>query len=418
MSAASRGKNGQRFGDETIWKGKYVLITGGGGYFGLQFCRKVLELGATQVRIFDLRCPESALKSLSHDFPTGVVFIEGDIRKYEMVKKAVTGTDIVYHVASFGMSGGDMLRDALAKEINVGGTKNVIQAALESYEISPDHPTTAVIFTSTCNVIFNGVTPLLGVDETYPYPPLDAYMDAYSKTKRLAEEEIINANGKELNASLRLSTCSLRSTGIYGEGEERHFGRVIKMLRQGLCVFSFGDPSALTEWVYIGNLVYAHLLAGEKLLQQNVKSVIAGKTYFISDWEPVNQWEFFRPLIEGLGYTFPRIRLPESLMFFTAWIFEIIFLSWIGRTFPHQPFLTRMEVAKITCPHYFSVERAKKELGYEPLVKMKDAMARTVKEVQILEEEHRRKCALEASSSHRYWILLVLVAVFLVYVVL
>jgi len=65
-------------------------------------------------------------------------------------------------------------------------------------------------------------------------------MDAYSKTKRLAEELIVAANGKQLDgsSSQRLATCSLRSAGIYGEGEERHFTRVLKVGTQVDCNFA------------------------------------------------------------------------------------------------------------------------------------------------------------------------------------
>ena len=42
----------------------------------------------------------------------------------------------------------------------------------------------------------------------------------------------------------------------------------------------------------------------------------AGEVYFITDGNPVNSFEFLRPLIEGLGYPYPRITLPYTLMYF------------------------------------------------------------------------------------------------------
>eukprot|EP01102_Stenamoeba_stenopodia_P011439 TRINITY_DN3513_c0_g1_i4.p1 TRINITY_DN3513_c0_g1~~TRINITY_DN3513_c0_g1_i4.p1 ORF type:complete len:391 (+),score=64.90 TRINITY_DN3513_c0_g1_i4:45-1175(+) len=362
--------------DRSLWVGKDVLITGGGGYFGMRLCNKLLSLGVKKVRIFDLRRPDAALSAIKKPDSDRVEFIGGDIRDYSVVKKAVTGTDVVFHVASFGMSGGDMLKEPLVHAINVGGTESVIKAVLETGS-DGSNPCTTLVFTSSCNVVFDGVTPLLGVDESYPYPPISSYMDAYSKTKRLAEELVVGANGKSVGgpgSSHKLASCSLRSAGIYGEGEQRHFTRVLKALRQGVCLFTFGDPKSLVEWVYIDNLVYAHLLAAEKLMKSGSTGVVGGKCYFISDWEPVNQWEFFRPMIEGLGYKYPTLQLPEKLLFTIARVCELVYHSPIGKIFPHEPFMTRMEVAKIACPHYFSTERASKELGYKPLVTMKEGL--------------------------------------------
>jgi len=97
-----------------------------------------------------------------------------------------------------------MLKEPLVHAINVGGmhdkrvligdnqpshlkgTENVIKAALES---GSTNPCTSIVFTrydtdvtmlvssltnlcSSNNVVFDGVTPLLGVDESYPYPPI------------------------------------------------------------------------------------------------------------------------------------------------------------------------------------------------------------------------------------------------------
>ncbi len=106
--------------------------------------------------------------------------------------------------------------------------------------------------------------------------------------------------------------------GIYGEGEERHLPRVVKMLQMGLIRFVVGATNSLVEFVYVDNLVQAHMRAAQAMQR------CSGRAYFISDGEPINNFVFFRPLIEGLGYTYPTLRIPYALAMRTAHLIEIV----------------------------------------------------------------------------------------------
>jgi len=48
----------------------------------------------------------------------------------------------------------------------------------------------------------------------------------------------------------------------------------------------------------------------------------AGQPYFISDWEPINNFLFFRPLLDLYGYSYPTLQLPVTLMFYLALCIE------------------------------------------------------------------------------------------------
>ena len=53
-------------------------------------------------------------------------------------------------------------------------------------------------------------------------------MDHYSRTKSLAEQKVLGANGRTVgDGGKRLRTCALRCAGIYGEGEQRHLPRIV-----------------------------------------------------------------------------------------------------------------------------------------------------------------------------------------------
>ena len=54
------------------------------------------------------------------------------------------------------------------------------------------------------------------------------HVDNYSRTKSVADKAVLEANGREVkNSDGHLSTCALRCAGIYGEGEQRHFPRIV-----------------------------------------------------------------------------------------------------------------------------------------------------------------------------------------------
>ncbi|XP_040897450.1 short-chain dehydrogenase/reductase family 42E member 1 [Toxotes jaculatrix] len=325
------------------------LITGGCGYFGFRLACSLHKKGA-KVILFDTVPP-------IQDTPEDIVFVQGDIRDYAQVERAISDVDCVFHIASYGMSGREQLNRHLIEAVNVEGTHNILKACVE-------HGVPRLVYTSTFNVVFGGQVIENG-DESLPYLPLHLHPDHYSRTKSLAEMAVLKANGTALKESSGvLRTCALRPAGIYGPGEQRHLPRIVGYIEKGIFRFVYGKPSSLVEFVHVDNLVLSHELAAEALtLEKQHRS--AGQAYFISDGRPVNNFEFFRPLVEGLGYPFPKLRLPISLIYFFAFLTEMIH-HLIGPFYNFQPLLTRTEVYKTGVTHYFSMAKAKAELGYEP----------------------------------------------------
>ncbi|XP_066413610.1 short-chain dehydrogenase/reductase family 42E member 1 isoform X1 [Molothrus aeneus] len=347
-SVPAHGAKGKRMEEGNAAKER-VLITGGGGYFGFRLGCAIYQKGV-DVILFDVVKPLQTM-------PEGMKFMQGDICCLSEVEEALRDVICVFHIASYGMSGREQLNRKLIEDVNVKGTENVIQAC-KSRGVS------SLVYTSTYNVIFGGQVIENG-DESLPYLPLHLHPDHYSRTKSLAEMKVLEANGAELgNGRGVLRTCALRPAGIYGPGEQRHLPRIVSYIERGLFRFVYGDPLSLVEFVHVDNLVQAHVLASEAL-RASKQHIAAGQAYFISDGRPVNNFEFFRPLVEGLGYKFPTLRLPLSLVYFFAFFTEIVHFL-VGHVYNFQPLLTRTEVYKTGVTHYFSMEKARKELGYEP----------------------------------------------------
>jgi len=361
-------------------EGRSYLVTGGGGYFGYRLLSRLVADGADKVRVLDVREPaqewvDALPPDLQEKIAQRVEFMKADIRDRAAVWKAVDGMDVVFHVASFGMSGREQLQREKIMAINVGGSQTLVDACI-------DCSVPVLIYTSTTNVVFAG-NELANKDETQPYLPLDKHVDYYSRTKSIAEQTILAANGTPLKKARsdhrdRLLTCAIRAAGIYGEGEERHLPRIVGLIKKGLFCFTIGTPDSKVEFVYVDNLVHAHILASAQLYHNDLEeSKCAGRSYFISDWEPVNNFQFFRPLLELYGYSYPSLNLPVSLMFYLAFGIELVH-RLVGQIYNFQPLLTRAEVYKVGVTHYFSPDHSKNDLGYQPLVSMKEGMGRVL----------------------------------------
>ncbi|KAM9843330.1 putative short-chain dehydrogenase/reductase family 42E member 2 [Aulostomus maculatus] len=326
-----------------------VLVTGGGGYFGFRLGRALARQGMTVV-LLDLNKPPC-------EVPDGAVFYQNDIRDYSSLYKVCEGVDCVFHTASYGMSGPEQLKKEQVESVNVEGTNNVINACKE-------RSVPRLVYTSTINVVFAG-EPIEDGDETsVPYVPPDAHIDHYSRTKAIAEQMVLSANGCSLKGGGLLRTCVLRPCGIYGPEERRHLHRVMVNVERRFFSFRFGDPQARMNWVHVDNLVLAHTLAAEALTLKR-SCIASGQVYFINDGVSVNLFEWLTPLFERLGHSRPLISLPASLIYSAAILVE--YLHVVLRPVVDVPLLfTRSEVRTIAVSHTFKIDKARRELSYCP----------------------------------------------------
>jgi hypothetical protein len=77
----------------------------------------------------------------------------------------------------------------------------------------------------------------------------------------------------------------------------------------------------------------------------------------------VDNFDFLNPIVKARGAEVPKLVVPVALALGVAWASE---LGW--RLFGIEPFLTRAEVLKVGRTHYFQINKAKRELGYDPLI--------------------------------------------------
>ncbi|XP_020655249.3 putative short-chain dehydrogenase/reductase family 42E member 2 [Pogona vitticeps] len=327
-----------------------ALVTGGGGYFGYHLGCALASQGV-RVILFDRHKPR-------WEIPNKAVFIQGDVRDHDAVFKACEGVDCVFHAASYGMCGSEQLeKEEEIESINVGGTKVVI-------EVCKKRSISRLIYTSSVNVVFGGTDIEDGDEETVPYILLEKEVDHYSRTKAIADQMVLGANGTLLKGGDKLQTCVLRPPGIYGPEEQKHIPRVVGNIQRRLLSFKFGDPNTLMNWIHISNLIQGHLLAAVALTADK-DYIASGQPYYIHDGENVNFFEWIAPLYEKLGFQKPWIHLPTYLVLMAATFLEYAHLL-LKPVVSFTPFLTKREVMKLLITHTFRIDKAQKELGFYP----------------------------------------------------
>ncbi|CAL5384382.1 unnamed protein product [Camellia sinensis] len=355
---------------------KTFVVAGGLGFVGSSLCLELLRRGAHQVRTFDLRTTSPCSH---HLFNKGVHCIPRDVTRKQDVQKALHGADCVFHRASYGMSGKEMLQFGRVDDVNINGTCHALEACVE-------HGVKRLVYVSTYNVVFGGKEIING-NETLPYFPLDDYVDPYSRNKCIAKQLVLKSNGRPLNRKKNgnLYTCAIRPAAIYGPGEERHLPRIINLSKLGLLPFKIDEERAKSDWVYINNLVLALILASMGLLddipQREGHPIAAGQPYFISDGSPVNSFEFLRPLLQSLEYDLPKRSLAVSHALVLGMIFQLVYTilyPWLNQWWLPQPLMLPTEVPRVGVTHYFSFLKAKEELGYVPMVSPQEGMAATI----------------------------------------
>jgi len=325
-----------------------VLVTGGSGFVGANLVSTLLDRGY-HVRSFD-RAP-----SPLPEHPQLEV-LQGDICDPGIVAAAVDGIDTVFHTAALiELLGGASATDEYRQRsfaVNVGGTENLIRAAQVA-------GVKRFVYTSSNSVVMSGKR-IAGGDETLPYT--DRFNDLYTETKVVAERFVLSQNGVG-----GMLTCAIRPSGIWGRGDQTMFRKIFESMVAGHVKVLIGRKSAKLDNSYIHNLIHGFILAAQHLVPDGTAP---GQAYFINDGEPINMFEFARPVIEACGQRWPRLRISGAVV-------RSVMSAWQRLHFrfglPRPP-LEPLAVERLYLDNYFSIAKAERDLGYRPLFTTEQAM--------------------------------------------
>jgi nucleoside-diphosphate-sugar epimerase len=219
-----------------------------------------------------------------------------------------------------------------------------------------------LIFTSSPSVVFDGLD-LADADESLPYG--DEIPSFYAATKAIAEAAVLKADDL-----MGLRTIALRPHLVWGPGDTHLIPRVIERARKGRLRI-LGEGKNRVDLTYIDNVVDAHLLAEQSLVERPDSS--GGRAYFITNGEPVELWTWINDLLGRLEI--PKVErtigLPAARRLGAGCEF-----IWTALRLRGEPPMTRFVASELAKDHWFSIERAKRELRYLPRVSMVDGLER------------------------------------------
>lgn len=326
-----------------------IIVTGCGGFLGSEVVRQLIDRGDEVIGI-----SRSAYPNL---VDAGMVHRRGDLSDAAFVNQAFQlpngkPIDAVVHTAAVAGVWGSA---SFYERNNVSSTQNVI-AGCKSASIPK------LVFTSSPSVTFDG-DDQVNIDESVGYP--NRWLCHYPRTKAMAEQAVLEA---DQTGGLR--TVALRPHLIWGQQDPHLLPRVVQRARSGRLRI-VGDGTNLVDTVHVVNAAAAHLDAIDALSKQ--PDLAAGRSYFISQDDPVNCWDWISQICELAGVTPPRRQISFQAAYRLGHVLELTYKA-IGRQ--SEPPMTRFVAAQLAKHHYFDISAARERLGFRVRVSMEEGMGR------------------------------------------
>jgi len=303
------------------------VVTGATGCIGNVLVRELLRKDK-EVRVLIRSTSDiSSLEGLEIEKAVG------DIHNTDSLIKAFRGADTVYHLAAMiSIMPGDR---ALIRNVNLEGTRNVIDACLKC-------GVKRLVYTSSIHALKE---PPMGtvIDESMPFEP-NNNRGEYDRSKALASLEVVKA------AQNGLDSVIVCPTGVLGPYDFR-----ISAMTQTFIDFARSKMKMTINGAYdfvdVRDVAVGHILAAEK-----------GKTgeKYILSGQRVTMDEMMSMLNEISGIQPPKYKVPIWLAK-TAGIFTPVYYKLANKT----PRFTSYSINTLRSNSYISSEKASRELGYK-----------------------------------------------------
>jgi nucleoside-diphosphate-sugar epimerase len=315
-----------------------TLVTGGTGFTGKALVQRLLDLGHEVVA---LDYKEGLKTQELRDWGAEVVL--GSVTDKDVVRRAMRGVEVVHHLAAAFREMN--VPDTYYHEVNVGGTRNVLETALAE-------GVRKVIYCSTCGVHGNVDHPPAGEDA--PIQPADYYQ----RTKWEAEPVVREFNQRGLE------TVTLRPAAIYGPGDPERFFLIFRRVAKGRFPM-FGNGKTYYHPLYIDNLVDAFILAMENGRGN-------GEAYLIADEQYLEIEDLVRRVARALDVDVKIPHLPVWPVVAAGHVCEKV-----CKPFGVTPPLFPRRVDWYRQNRAFKIDKARKDLGYAPKIDIDEGLRRT-----------------------------------------
>jgi sterol-4alpha-carboxylate 3-dehydrogenase (decarboxylating) len=177
---------------------------------------------------------------------------------------------------------------------------------------------------------------------------------------------------------------------MFGPGDVQLLPPMLASYYRGQAKFQLGDNENLFDYTEITNIAHAHHLALAALLATHERTSaggaipleherVDGEAFLITNDQPVYFFDFARRCWAEMGDTTdPKSAwaLSRDLSLFIAMMLEWIF--WLLRK--GEPTLTTQRVTYACVARYFNIDKAKRRLGYRPIVSLEEGIRRGVRD--------------------------------------
>ncbi len=319
------------------------LVTGATGFVGPYLIRRLLSSGQT------CRCVVRSLdKARDHlgSEVEAIEIVEADITKPETLYGMCDGIDTVIHMATLGHMNHFKVPPEMFDKVNVNGSVNVAKEALRAR---------VPRFIHCSSVAAMGIcedAPATEESFCKPHHP-------YGLSKLRAEQEI-----QRLVKEARLPATIVRFSMIYGPGDYRDVLRLVRLAKRGL-IPRIGQRPKLTPLIHVEDAVEGLLLAAERGR--------TGEVYLITNEESEPFDHLMEIIRASLGSWAFSVYIPEWAALFAASLTEKAFLA-LGKSPP----VARKNIESTLADRVFSVEKAKRELGFAPTINVESGLKETV----------------------------------------
>ncbi len=318
-----------------------VFITGATGFIGSHLAERLASRGDK------LRCLARETSDLTILNRLNASIAVANITDKDALRKALEGVDIVYHGAAVV---GEWIFEEQAREVNIRGTQNLLEASLEAGVKRFVHISSLAV---------------LGMKHHHHTPPDAPYQvtgDIYSDSKVESEKLVTDFYRK-----YGLPIVVVRPGFVFGPYDRRFLPRILKLLEDKKFMF-LGNGRNTMNISYIDNLV-------DVLIQAGLREKAVGQIYNVTNKDKVTMKEFIFMICDILGIEKPSKSIPLPLAKFLA-----SFLEASSRLLKKKgpPLITKARVKVSGLNLDFDISKTVEELGYNSKISIKEGLKKTL----------------------------------------
>ncbi|WP_210165081.1 NAD-dependent epimerase/dehydratase family protein [Pseudorhizobium marinum] len=314
-----------------------IFLTGGSGYIGRNLIRYFLEKDTPVTALARSRRSAEIVSALGAQACSGDVFSGA-------LSQGMAGCDVLIHAAADLDHG---IGSVEQHRVNVEGTRAVFEAASAA-------GVRTAIMVSTESVLADG-RPLVNVDESQPLPRRPA--GSYSASKARAEQLALSFNGPDM------AVTAVRPRMVWGRDDTTALPQLMDAVQSGRFAWiSQGDYCTSTTHI-------ANLCAG---IDCAIMRGNGGEVFFLADEQPVQFRQFVTALLATQGISAPRKSVHRSVLRLLVALGAVLHRLSRGKVVPP---LTLQAYATSAVEITLNIEKAKRELGYQPVMSREAGLA-------------------------------------------